>query len=101
MWWYEGGSRSIVEEFGVFRLYVFKFYLKKNIKVATKVSKYCSVLKCGGMREAVVEEFGVRRLLGNSKAHQPTTLLMNIILSIIILILIILIIIIIIVILDP
>ena len=30
-----------------------------------------------------VEEFGVRRLLGNSKAHQPTTLLMNIILIII------------------
>ena len=26
---------------------------------------------------STVEEFGVRRLLGNSKAHQPTTPVMN------------------------
>ena len=57
-----------------------------------------------GGSHPTVAEFGVRRLLGNSKAHQPTTLLMNIIVSIIILIIILIIIvniIIIIVILDP
>ena len=49
----------------------------------------------GGSRPTV-EEFGVRRLLGNSKAHQPTTLLMNIIVIIISIIIIIIIIVIII-----